>query len=252
MDCLVSNRRLDVCAVCRIGETTLHLDGCRLDVGPRAERDWNLPGLERVGQRLVTVELSNRFSFDFVCGQNIVGTPPGFDRPELPNQVVGVGHAGVETKTSRWREPVGGVANEEHTTLAITLSDLRTHVPRRRSKHVELDVLADHCSTNEVAASPVGERLDRFVVGIPAMHVDGLAVDVVDHKGAAGGRIGEKEENARVVAEQLAQVRPEVDHHERLERSRPDQFDSGRAAHRTTGTIGGDQVGSVDHIVTIG
>jgi hypothetical protein len=91
----------------------------------------------------------NRPAFFLVAvEQRIAG--PADDRLELPSEIIGILHAGIEALAARRRVRVRGVPDQEHATEAITIGQPRIHGVGGRPMH-RLDA-------NVVAPSTIGHH----------------------------------------------------------------------------------------------
>jgi hypothetical protein len=84
------------------------------------------------------------------------------------------------------------------------------------------------------------------------VHVDPLAVDVVGDEGAADRGVAYPVDDTGTLADDVAEVRLEVDHHEALDAVGTDGLDAGGLAHGASRTVGGEQVAAADLVDLVG
>ncbi len=227
---------------------SLGVGECGVDVGLEHHRVWvgtqrdgHLDDLQGVFEADRGVALGHGATLPLVRVEQPGVGRPALDRGQLPRQVVGVGHAGVQAETTGGREPVGGVADQEHPAVTEAGSDLCGHGPRRHRDHLEGHSGVLERGPHQRFAPLGGVGLGAFGVGVVGMHVHPLTVDAVGDEGTAGGRVADPEEDAGLVADEGAQVRRNVHHHEALDAVRALRDDAEPAADGTRRAVAGQK-----------
>ena len=251
VDRLAGDRGFDLGAAGRIGEHVGHDPAVLRWIVGESERDRHLGQLERVVERLIAVELSDRSTLGLVGVEDRGIGPAGFHRSDLPHEIVHVGNTGVQPEPSGRREPMSRVPDEEGPAAAVGLGDLRAHVPVRDPEHLEVGGGVGQRCTDESAAARFGEGLHRFGFGVPAVHEHPLPIGAVIHERAARRRVDEEVEHAPRVADERSEVSTEMHHHERLDGPRSGQLDTERAPHAAPPAVGREQVARLDAVLPL-
>ena len=241
MDRLIGDGRLDASTAIGIGEGFVHGRNRGVDILGDTECDRDLDELERVDERLIGVELSHRSTLSFVGLENRLRRPTRLDRGDLPEQVVHIGHPGIEPEATGGRESMSGVADEKHPTIAIALGDLGAHVPGTDAEDLEGNLVV-HGGEHDGTSTLLVEGLNGVGLGIERAHVDPIGAQPMTHEGATTGGINDEMQHTQVRGREFGEIGGEMHHDEGLDGTRSDGFDTQPVAHTAPGAVGGQQI----------
>ena len=200
--------------------------------------------LGEVRQALPGVARRDRAALGAVGVEQSIRRPAVEHGRELPGEVVGVLHAGVQPQAAGGREAVRRVAGEEGASAAEGVGDLRAHRPRHDAEDLDRDV----ARARPERLPDEGER----VIAAVLRHVDPArrqldaegpqAPRIVGDQRPPPGRAVQPVQHAGARAHELAQVGGERDRDRRRDLLLTGHRDAERLPHVAAGAVRADEV----------